>query len=44
MVINYFTESNEASIYFEDEEGIFGVDINLVSDLKFAEIKANADG
>jgi len=44
MIINYFTESNEVSIYFEDEEGLFGVDVNLVSDLAFSQIKADMDG
>ena len=44
MIVNYFTQYDEVSVYFENEEGIFGNDINLVADLKFSNISANADG
>ena len=43
MVANYFTECNEVSIYFEDD-GLGGVDVNLVTDFTFSQLHAHGDG
>jgi len=44
MVINYFTESDEVSIYFVDGSGWFCHDVNLVSNFAFTDLDAGIDG
>lgn len=44
MIINYFTHGNEVSIYFEDEEGLVGMDVILTSDLGFTNMGSGSDG
>jgi len=43
MVANYFTECDEVSIYFEDD-GLGGVDVNLVTDFTFSKLSVQGDG
>ncbi len=44
MIINYFTEEDEVSICFEDEAGLFGVDVTVETDLAFSTVEAATDG
>lgn len=44
MIINYFTQANEVSVYFEDVEGLIGMDVILLSDLAFSTVHSGLDG
>jgi len=46
-IINYFTDEDEVSIYYEQAEGTdywFGLDLNVVLPLDLSEVSAGLDG
>jgi len=43
MIINYFTDADEVSVYWEDD-GLIGMDVTLSANLAFTRVEGGFDG